>query len=473
MIDLAPLKPALKNKAVLIVGLGKSGMPVFDACEKAGIKTVLWDDSADQRKAAAEKGARVEDPATLDFSTIAMLCLSPGIPLTHPKPHAAVVKAQSAHVEVVGDIELFHRAKPKARTIGITGTNGKSTTTALIGHILKEAKIPSAVGGNIGEAVLTLPDLPDDACYVLEMSSYQTDLCPTFAPDIALLVNVSPDHLDRHGGMAGYVAAKEHMFKGTGLAVISLDDEWCTGVYDRVKKKAQRRIVAISVVRPLTHGIFVSKEGQLFDGKNKVIDLNTCKALQGQHNWQNAAFAYAACREIIDTPATIARAIQTFPGLIHRQNIVTSIGPVTYINDSKATNDQAASMALRTFPLIYWIAGGKPKEGGYAECEKYLERVRHAFLIGQAEEEMATWLHSKNIHFTRSGTLDKAVEAAHRMAQEEKRDKAVVLLSPACASQDQFKNFEHRGEVFTALVKALKAAPADTAAKKSANGGNT
>lgn len=472
MIDLSPLKEKLNGKPVLIVGLGKSGMPVHEACHAAGINTLLWDDNATAREAAATRGAKLADPATLDFSTVAMLCLSPGIPLTHPKPHPSVLKAQEAGIEVLGDIELFHRAKPKAKTIGITGTNGKSTTTALIGHILKEAKVPSAVGGNIGEAVLTLPDLGEGAVYVLELSSYQTDLSTTFAPHISLLVNVSPDHLDRHGDMAGYVAAKERMFRGPGLAVISLDDEWSTGVYDRLKKKAQRRIVAVSVARPLTHGVFASKEGVLFDGKDKIIDLNTCRALQGQHNWQNAAMAYAACREIGVETSIIAKAMQGFPGLAHRQNIVATIAGVAYINDSKATNDQAAAQALRTFSPIYWIAGGKPKDGGYADCEKYIDRVRHAFLIGQAEEEMAVWLASKNIPHTRSGTMDKAVEAAHKMAQEEKKEKAVVLLSPACASQDQFKNFEHRGDVFVALVRDLKPLPAAEDDKKTASGGS-
>ncbi|HYD18978.1 MAG TPA: UDP-N-acetylmuramoyl-L-alanine--D-glutamate ligase [Patescibacteria group bacterium] len=469
MIDLAPLKDKLNGKPILIVGLGKSGMPVFDACGAAGIDCILWDDTPAAREAALARGAAVKDPAALDFSSIAFVCLSPGIPLTHPKPHAVVDLARAAGIEVLGDIELFHRAKPNARTIGITGTNGKSTTTALIGHILKEAKLPSAVGGNIGEAVLTLPDLPENGVYVLEMSSYQTDLATTFAPNISLLVNISPDHLDRHGDMAGYIAAKERMFRGPGFAVISMDDEGSLGVYERLKAKAQRRVIAVSVERPLTHGVFASKEGVLFDGKNKVVDLNTCKALQGQHNWQNAAMAYTAAREAGVLPEQIAKGMQSFPGLAHRQNIVRHIGPVAYINDSKATNDQAAAMALRTFSPIYWIAGGKPKEGGYADSSRHLANVRHAFLIGQAEEEMAEWLTGSGTAFTRCGTIDRAVEAAHRMAQEETKDKAVVLLSPACASMDQFKNFEHRGEVFTELVKALKPLPAEP--KKTANGG--
>ncbi|MDE1152962.1 MAG: UDP-N-acetylmuramoyl-L-alanine--D-glutamate ligase [Micavibrio sp.] len=468
MIDLSPLKPALNNKPILVVGLGKSGMPVYDACKAAGIDTVLWDDGEASRNAAIAKGARVENPEGLDFNQFALLCLSPGIPLTHPKPHAAVVKAQAAGLEVIGDIELFHRARPKAKTIGITGTNGKSTTTALIGHILKEAGVPSAVGGNIGEAILTLPDLPPEGVYVLEMSSYQTDLSTTFAPNISLLVNVSPDHIDRHGSMEGYVAAKERMFKGGGTAVISLDDEWCMGVYERVKKQAQRKIIAVSCERPLMHGVFASREGVLFDGKNKVADLHTCKALQGQHNWQNAAMAYTACREAGVPVDAIVKGMQSFPGLIHRQSFILAINGISYINDSKATNDQAAAMALRTFDPIYWIAGGKPKDGGYPDCEKSLPRVRHAFLIGEAAAAMAEWLKAHNIAFTHSKTLEQATADAHRMAQEERLDKAVVLLSPACASFDQFRNFEERGDAFVGYVRLLKPlAGADaTAAQK-------
>ena len=460
MIDLSPLKEQMQGKAVAILGLGKSGMPVFEACKKAGIATILWDDNADARKAAEAQGAEVKDLSTYDYKDVACLCMSPGIPLTHPKPHPAAVKAKEAGVEVLGDIELFRRAKPKNKTIAITGTNGKSTTTALIGHILKEAKVPSAVGGNIGEAILTLPDLGPEAIYVLEMSSYQIDLCPTFAPEIALLINFSPDHLDRHGGMDGYVATKEKMFRGAGVAVIGVDDEWSQGVAERLRKTARRKIVSVSCERPLMTGVFASKEGVLFDGKNKIIDLNTCPSLPGQHNWQNAGIAYAACREAGLSADVITKAMQSFPGLAHRQNIVANIGGVTYINDSKATNDQAAGVALRTYDPIYWIAGGKPKEGGYADCEKYLDHVRHTFLIGEAQDVMGAWLQSKVKAFTRCGTLDQAVAAAHEMAQAQKLDKAVVLLSPACASFDQYKNFEQRGDAFVALVKKLVPPPA-------------
>jgi UDP-N-acetylmuramoylalanine--D-glutamate ligase len=291
------------------------------------------------------------------------------------------------------------------------------------------------------------------------MSSYQIDLCPTFAPEISILINLSPDHLDRHGGMDGYIAAKEKLFRGPGVAVIGIDDEWSQGVAERVRKAARRKIVSVSCERPLMTGVFASKEGTLFDGKKKIIDLDACPALPGQHNWQNAGIAYAACREAGLSAEVIAKAMKIFPGLAHRQNIIASINGVTYINDSKATNDQAAGVALRTYDPIYWIAGGKPKDGGYKDCEKYLDHVHHAFLIGEAQDVMGAWLQERVKPFTRCGTLDAAVAAAHDMAQREKLDKAVVLLSPACASFDQFKNFEQRGDAFVALVKKLVPTP--------------
>lgn len=449
MIDLTPLKFQLKGKPIAIVGLGKSGLHTYEACKAAGIETVLWDDNA-----AARKDLPTEDLTKADFNRFALLCLAPGIPLTHPQPHPAVLQAQKAHCPVVCDIELFHLAYPKIKTIGITGTNGKSTTTALVGHILKTAGVESAVGGNIGEASLSLPQLSVKGVYIFELSSYQLDLCPTFAPDIAALVNLSPDHLDRHGGMGGYIAAKKKIFRGTGTAIIGLDDDWSRQVYGDIANTA-RRDIPVSVEKPLSEGICVTADGVLKDNGFTVFDLKECKTLQGQHNWQNAAIAYAACSAYGISTAKIIAGLKTFPGLAHRQNIIATYNGVTYINDSKATNDQAAAMALRTYDPIYWIAGGKPKDGGYPDCEKYLSHVRHAFLIGEAEDKMAAWLEEKKVSFTRTGTLEKAVAKAHEMAQAEKRKKAVVLLSPACASFDQFRNFEKRGEAFADLVGKL------------------
>lgn len=451
MINLAPLKVRF-DKPLAILGLGKSGMPVVEACRAAGIDTVLWDDNESARIAA---GGNSVDLTTADFSQFSALCATPGIPLSYPAPHPAVARALAAGLEVLGDIELFHLAKPKVRTIGITGTNGKSTTTALITHILKEAGVPCAMGGNIGEPVLTMPDLPKNGIYVLELSSFQLDLCPTFAPDIAVLVNIDNDHLDRHGTMGEYVAAKTRIFRGKGEAVISLDDAWSVKIEEALRRQGDRHVNAASFKKPLPHGIFVSFDGILFDGNHKLLDLGTCRTLQGQHNWQNAALAAKACALAGVEHATIVRALHSFPGLAHRQSIVAVHHGITYINDSKATNDQAASMALKTYAPIYWIAGGKSKGSGYALCEKHLDRVRHAFLIGTAEDEMALWLESRKVPFTRCGTLEVATEKAHKLAELEKLTHAVVLLSPACASLDQFKNFEHRGDVFTAIVKHI------------------
>jgi len=465
MIDLSPLKAAFKDKPLAVLGLGRSGLSVFEACKKAGIDCVLWDDGEEMRKAAKSKGAKIEDFTTGDFTRFAALCLAPGIPLTHPAPHPAVIAAKKAGTEVIGDMELFHRAKPEAKTIAITGTNGKSTTTALVGHILKQAEMESAVGGNIGEAVLGLPELGASGIYVLEMSSYQLDLITSFSPDISVLINISPDHLDRHGGMEGYIAAKERVFRGKGIGIIGVDDDGSAAVFARQRKEGTRRMTPVSCLRPMTQGVFVSVEGELFDGPHAVVDLNTCAALRGRHNWQNAAMAYTACRAAgVDTNA-IAKGLQSFPGLEHRQKIVTSLHGVTYVNDSKATNDDAAAVALSTYRPVYWIAGGKDKGDGYDKCGRYLSHVRHAFLIGAAEDVLAAWLDKHKKPYTRCGTLENAVEAAHALAQKEALDHATVLLSPACASFDQFKSFEERGEVFSMAVRRVTATSKDAAKK--------
>ncbi|MBI1214463.1 MAG: UDP-N-acetylmuramoyl-L-alanine--D-glutamate ligase [Alphaproteobacteria bacterium] len=467
MIDLAPLKETFKDKPLAILGLGKSGLPVFEACAKAGIETLLWDDNEQAREAARKAGGTVRDFTNDDFSAYAALCLSPGIPLTHPKPHPAVLRAQEAGAPVLGDIELFHMAKPHAHTIGITGTNGKSTTTALIGHILHEAGVESAVGGNIGAAILTLPDLGPEGIYVLEMSSYQIDLCPTFEPEISLLINISPDHLGRHGGMEGYVAVKQKIFRGPGTAIVSLDDEWSAKIYGEVAN-SERKDVPVSCEAPLIEGVSVTPDGMLGEDGRPVMDLAQCPALQGAHNWQNAAFAWAACRAAGVPAAKIMSGLRSFAGLAHRQKIVAVMNGIRYINDSKATNDQAAAMALRTFDPIYWIAGGQPKDGGYGDCEKHLAHVRRAFLIGQAQDAMAAWLEKHNIAHEKCGTLETAVQKAHETAQRERLENAVVLLSPACASFDQYKNFEQRGEAFCALVEKIAS---QDAGKQTGTGG--
>ena len=450
MIDLSPLKSRLNKKPVAILGLGLSGTHTFLACKSAGIETAVWDDNPAAVEEAVKKGATPEDLAKADIRRFSYLCMAPGIPPTHP----AAIAAKKAGVPVVCDIELFHLAHPKMKTIGITGTNGKSTTTALIGHILKSAGVKSAVGGNIGDAALSLSQLPEGSVYVFELSSYQLDLCDTFSPDISILINVSPDHLERHGTMEGYIAAKKRIFRGKGTAIVGLDDEWALPVYGEVANSA-RDAIPVSCLNPLIEGVCVTEDGILKDNGRVIFGLKPCRTLQGRHNWQNAAMAYAACHAAGVATDKITAALLTFPGLAHRQNIVSVINGVSYINDSKATNDQAAGVALATFNPVYWIAGGKSKGSGYADCEKYLSHVHHAFLIGAAEGEMSKWLAEKKIPFTKCGTMEKAVLAAHLMAQKERLENAAVLLSPACASFDQFKNFEHRGDVFVRLVQGL------------------
>ena len=458
MIDLSSLTPQLKDKPVIVMGLGRSGLATCRALKAARIPYLAWDDDDEKRAQALSEGFTLGDPAKVDIKGISFVVLSPGIPLTHPAPHPLVVRARAAGKDVICDIELFHKAKPLAKTIGITGTNGKSTTTALIGHTLRVAGKKVEVGGNIGTGVLDLDDISgQDAIYILELSSYQLDLCLNFAPTVAILLNLSPDHLDRHGSMAGYVAAKEKILKGVGTAIIGIEDEWTKELAKKALAAKRRQVIAVSTQEPSS--IYVTSEGILIDttmgGERKIADLKECKTLQGQHNWQNAASAYAVARVFGIDDKTIIDAFKIFQGLAHRQNIVTTIGTVTYINDSKATNDPAASVALKTYKNIYWIAGGKPKSDSYPDCEAQLKNVRHAFLIGEAEETMAQWLSQKGVAFTKCGTLKSALSKAHKMAQGGTSATATVLLSPACASFDQFKNFEERGDTFIKYVKQL------------------
>ena len=458
MIDLSSLAPQFKDKPVIVMGLGRSGLATCRALKAARIAFIAWDDDAEKCAEARAEGFSVSDPMKIELKPVAFIVLSPGIPLTHPEPHPLVAKAKAAGKEIICDIELFHRAKPLAKTIGVTGTNGKSTTTALIGHTLKVAGKKVEIGGNIGTGVLDLNDISgQDAIYVLEMSSYQLDLCPHFAPTVAILLNLSPDHIDRHGSMEGYVAAKEKILGGSGTAIIGVEDQWTRDLAKKAQDQRRRQIVTVSTQGAA--GVKVTGEGLLIDttagGERKIADLRDCKNLPGQHNWQNAACAYAAAHVLGIDDKVIIDAFRIFPGLAHRQNIVTSIGTVTYVNDSKATNDPAAAVALKTYKNIYWIAGGKPKGDTYPECEPYLKNVRHAFLIGAAQDSIHQWLTARGVAATRCETLKTALSKAHTMAQDQSLPEATVLLSPACASFDQFKNFEERGDTFVKYVKKL------------------
>jgi UDP-N-acetylmuramoylalanine--D-glutamate ligase len=389
--------------------------------------------------------------------------LSPGIPHSFPAPHPAVVAARAVGIPIIGDIELLGRAQPQARYIGITGTNGKSTTTALIGHILASAGQKAEIGGNLGPPALGLVPLEADGTYVLEMSSFQLELVETLAFDIAVLLNITPDHLDRHGDMAGYVAAKKRLFAGQGVdatAVVGIDDAICRDLAAALRRDGTARVVPISVNEAVTDGVYIEAGGVVdaLDGApRRVFDLAEAPRLPGLHNAQNIAAAFAVARRAgISAEAAVA-GIRSFPGLAHRQELVDTIDGVRYINDSKATNADATEKALACYEAIYWIAGGLPKAGGIASLAPYFKRLRHAFLIGDATGEFAATLEGK-VSYSRCGDLSAALAAASERARGEHMPGAVVLLSPACASYDQFPNFEVRGDTFRQLVGELPGA---------------
>jgi UDP-N-acetylmuramoylalanine--D-glutamate ligase len=391
---------------------------------------------------------------------MAALVMSPGIPHTHPNPHPAAAAARKAKVPLVGDIELLVRSTPGARHVAITGTNGKSTTTALIGHILRESGRDVAVGGNLGTPVLSFAPLGPDGIYVLEMSSYQLELTFSLEFDIAVLLNITPDHLGRHGGMGGYIAAKKRIFGGQRApqaAIVGIDDPICAGIERDLARAAQQNVIPISAERPAAGGVYAVGGCLIDDTKGKatrILEMAGLARLPGIHNWQNATAAYAAVRHGGVAAEAASAGLHSFPGLAHRQELIATIDGVRYINDSKATNADAAAKALACYENIYWIAGGLAKEGGIESLSSYHRRIRHAFLIGQAAPAFAETLGSQVPH-SRCGDLAAAITAAHELAVREGRQGAIVLLSPACASFDQFADFEARGDAFRHAVAAL------------------
>lgn len=461
MIDCKAYVDTLDGKPVAVFGLGLSGLSTVKALRAAGADVIAWDDRAETHQPAQEAGASVQALDNKSLKGCAALILSPGVPLNFPKPHPVVVSARENDVEVMGDLEVLHRCNHGRKTVGITGTNGKSTTTALLGHVLKEAGCSVSVGGNIGTAVLDL-DLPDeDGFFVFEVSSYQMDLCPDFRPDISVLLNITPDHLERHGNFKNYIAAKERIFEGPGTAVISLDDEPCRRIYERLDS---REVVSASCEGEVEKGVYAS-QGTLFDaidgqayGVGSLVNLT---ALKGAHNHENAAVVYAVCKKLVPglEASDILAAMKSFPGLPHRQHQVKVINGIPYVNDSKATNAEAASKALAAYRNIYWIAGGRPKGDGLDDVRDFISNVRHVFLIGEASTGFAGWFDQYSVPYTLCGDLENAVHEAHKLAQDERGrpgGAGAVLLSPACASFDQFRSFEERGERFTEYVMALE-----------------
>jgi UDP-N-acetylmuramoylalanine--D-glutamate ligase len=454
------------GRTVAVFGLARTGLGAVRSLVAGSANVIAWDDNSTARDVGGLAGAEIMPWREWPWENIAALILSPGVPLTHPKPHEVVAHARAANVEVIGDVELFAREiradgeKPgRAPVIAITGTNGKSTTTALVGHILAQAGFDAQIGGNIGNSVLELAPPGARSIYVLEMSSFQIDLTPGLKPDIALLSNLTPDHIDRHGNMQNYAAIKQRLLNQVpkdGQTIVGVDDACGASIFTQLSGEG---VTAwpVSVGKVLGRGIFVV-DGALYDAQNgraaKVMELAEVPHLRGAHNWQNAALAFAATKPFVKDARLIAAAITSFPGLAHRMEKVGHIGKTQFINDSKATNADAAAKALAVYPDIFWIAGGKPKDGGIESLSSYFPRIRRAYLIGEAAHAFSRTLDGKAL-YEMSGTLDAAVVSAARDAAASEVGAPVVLLSPACASYDQFKDFEQRGDAFRAAVARL------------------
>jgi UDP-N-acetylmuramoylalanine--D-glutamate ligase len=454
---------AFAGKKVALFGLGASGVASASALLAGGADVIAFDDTEASVEKARAAGIPVADLRHIDWSRIAALVLTPGVPLTHPAPHWTVGMARNAAVEVIGDIELFCRERrntaPDAPFIAITGTNGKSTTTALMAHLLASANYEVQLGGNIGTAILSLLPPAPGRVHVIECSSFQIDLAPSLDPSIGILLNVTEDHLDRHGTLANYAAIKERLVAGVqpdGTAIVGVDDNWCQAVADRIGR-AGKRIERVSVRRPLSDGLYVEAEQVMRAAggtARAVVQIGGIGSLRGSHNAQNAACATAAGLALGLSPETIQAGLMSFPGLAHRMEQVATKGNVLFVNDSKATNADAAARALASFTDIFWIAGGKPKSGGITSLAGYFPRIAKAYLIGEAAGEFAGTLQGK-VPFVVAGTLPRAVELAARDAEGAGLKEPVVLLSPACASYDQYRNFELRGAAFREAVLAL------------------
>jgi UDP-N-acetylmuramoylalanine--D-glutamate ligase len=453
---------------VAVLGLGRSGLATARALRAGDAEPVLWDDSAEARAKAEAEGFVCADLSRHGaFDGVAALIVSPGIPHLYPAPNRIIARALDEGVPVDNDIGLFFQSFATAdwedfdsppRVICITGSNGKSTTTALIHHILQVAGRPCQMAGNIGRGVLDIDPAQDGEVVVLELSSYQTDLARSLTPDVAVFTNLSPDHLDRHNGMGGYFAAKRRLFAegGPDRAVIGVDEVEGRFLAGQMAQGPQDdRVIRISSGQKLDGfgwSVFARK-GFLAEwrrGKQVAsIDLRDIPGLPGAHNHQNACAAYAATRSLGLAPKLIEGALHSFAGLPHRSQLVGEKGGVKFINDSKATNVDSAAKALAAFARIRWIAGGMGKDGGIAALAPQLGSVVKAYLIGHSARDFALQL--GEVPHEVCETMDRAVARAAAEAQPGE----VVLLAPAAASFDQYPNFEKRGEDFTARVKAV------------------
>lgn len=459
----------VENQTIAVLGLGRSGQATVKALLAGGAHVLAWDDGADTRAHAEAEGIALRDlTRENNWDGIHGLIVSPGIPHLYPKPHPAIAIALDLGVPVDNDIGLFFRSFGSSdwdsfdtppRVIAVTGSNGKSTTTALIHHILTEAGRRTQMGGNIGTGVLSLEPAEDGEVVVLELSSYQTDLARSLTPDIAVFTNLSPDHLDRHAGPGGYFAAKRRLFAegGPDRAVIGVDE--IEGRYlanQLIERPEDDRVIRVSVGRKLDGPGWAvwARKGFLSEYRKgrqvASIDLREVKGLPGAHNHQNACAAYAATRALGLAPREIERALHSFGGLPHRSQTIAEINGVRWVNDSKATNVDSAEKALLAFQNIRWIAGGLGKEGGISPLIPHLGNVVKAYLIGHSARDFALEI-GQNVPYEILETMDQAVAMAHADAQPGD----TVLLAPASASFDQYQSFEKRGEHFIQLVNAL------------------
>ena len=420
---------AFAGKHYAVLGLARSGRATVDALLASGAKVTAWDDRDEARGSAPDKVV-TEDFVEADLTRFDSIVVTPGLPLNR---HPIAARAKAAGVEIIGDIELFARARadlPPHKVVGITGTNGKSTTTALVHHILETAGAPSLMGGNIGLPILAQDPLPEGGVYVLELSSYQIDLTQTLDCDVAVLLNITPDHLDRYEDFQEYAASKARLFS----------------------MQSPRRFAVVDYRAEADESVLDDAEDpviQFIDDVN-LGEQGAWPGLQGPHNRQNAAAAFAICRELGIPEATIEQGLSTFPGLAHRMERVADKNSILFVNDSKATNPTATAPALAAFPAIRWILGGQAKSDNLDECAPHFSHVRKAYTIGAASALFASLL-KPHVEVAEVGTLDAAVRAAASEAMPGE----TVLLSPACASFDQFENFEARGDAFRAAVEAL------------------
>jgi UDP-N-acetylmuramoylalanine--D-glutamate ligase len=426
----------MTDKTIGVLGLGRSGLASLKALVAAGVRLFAHDD---QFTPELPNGVIQCHHQDWPWDDMDMIIISPGIPHLYPTPHPAAQTARDHNVSLISDIELMMMARPKAKIVGITGTNGKSTIASLINHILSSSGIKTALGGNIGTSVLELNDPGPDGVIILELSSYQLEITPSLILDAGGIINITPDHLDRHGGWDGYVAANANLARSIisqGLLVLGDD-----AITSALSKEASSDVKIV--------------------GPGDAPDLTSCTDLAGPHNALNAAMAIAVSAYLGLDQDSILSSLPTFRGLPHRMEEVIRYDGIRFVNDSKATNGEAAAEALKSFDDIYWIAGGTAKEDGLGPALSTLDHVRQAYLIGSSAEIFARQIGDQCPHQIVK-TMDRAVQQAFDDATAKPRTEdqmATVLLSPAAASFDQFTNFEHRGDVFRGLVSDLTASP--------------